>query len=194
MPVFEIITLTLSLVLGLSMSHLLWAAAAAVRAHDDMKLHWLPFLWAGCIFLAHVQYWFAAASIDAMIDSWSWSWYLHVLFLGVLLFASGALILPSASQQGTKDLLTDFREKGHLGLIPLAAYFAAWIPTNARAGWPLLGSGNYVNVALTGLLVVAIRSRRLRVKAVACVVFAAILVWATLFVWAPGVFTVGDPA
>lgn len=32
MSQFEVVTITLSFVLGLSMSHVLWAAAAAVRA------------------------------------------------------------------------------------------------------------------------------------------------------------------
>ena len=111
MSQFEVITITLSFVLGLSMSHLLWAAAAAVRARRDLRLRWLPFLWAACIFFVHVQYWFAAFAINTVIDQWTWSWYLQMLALGVLLFASGALVLPSESQQRSGDLLDDFRER-----------------------------------------------------------------------------------
>ena len=111
MSQFEVITLTLSFVLGLSMSHLLWAAAAAVRARDSLRLHWLPFLWASCIFFVHIQYWFAAFTVDTIIDEWSWSWYLQMLALGVLLFASGALVLPSESQQRSGQLIDDFQNQ-----------------------------------------------------------------------------------
>ena len=186
MSQFDVITITLSFVLGLSMSHLLWSAASAVRARREFRLHWLPFAWAGCIFFVHVQYWFAAFSIDLGLEGWTWSWYLQVLLPGVLLFASGALVLPSESQQRVGDLVDDFRDHGRLGLLPLAAYYVLWIPTNFRMDGQLFHSGNLANVLLCSLVLVAFRAKSRSVQTGAILLFLAVLTWATFFVWAAG--------
>lgn len=186
MSQFALITLTLSFVLGLSMSHLLWAGAAAVRARRSLRLHGLPFLWAGCIFFVHVQYWFAAFAINEVIEEWTWSWYLQMLGLGVLLFASGALVLPSESQQRSGDLLDDFQEHGRLGLIPLAGYHLFWLPTAYRMDQALFEAGNYANIALAVLAVVGVTSRRVSVQWAAGVAFGLVIVWASVFVWTGG--------
>jgi hypothetical protein len=186
MSQFEVVTLTLSFVLGLSMSHLLWAAAAAVRARRDLRLHWLPFLWAACIFFVHVQYWFAVFAIDTIIDQWTWSWYLHMLALGVLLFASGALVLPSESQQRSGDLLDDFEEHGRLGLIPLAGYHFLWLPTAYRIDQATFEAGNYANLALTVLAVIGFTTKRVSIQWTSGVAFGLVVVWASVFVWTGG--------
>jgi len=186
MSQFEVITLTLSFVLGLSMSHLLWAAAAAVRARRELRLRWLPFLWAACIFFVHVQYWFAAFAIDAIIDQWTWSWYLQLLTLGVLLFASGALVLPSESQQRSGDLLDDFKENGRLGLIPLVGYHLLWLPTAYRIDQATFEAGSYANLALAALAFIGFTAKRTSVQWVSVVAFGLIVVWASVFVWTGG--------
>jgi hypothetical protein len=186
MSQFEVITLTLSVVLGLSMSHLLWAAAAAVRARKDLRLHGLPFLWAACIFFVHVQYWFAAFAIDTLIEQWTWSWYLQMLGLGLLLFASGALILPSESEQRSGDLLNDFHDHGRLGLIPLAGYHLLWIPTAYRIDQATFEAGNYANLALMGLAVLGLSTRRVSLQWASGAVFGLVVVWASVFVWTGG--------
>ena len=184
MSQFEIITITLSVVLGLSMSHLLWAAASAVRSRRNMRLHWLPFAWAAGIFFVHVQYWFAAFAIDLIIDGWTWSWYLQILFLGVLLFASGALILPSESLQRVGELIEDFRQHGRLALIPLAGYFILWIPMSYRIDGATFDAGNIANLILTLLVVGGIYAKRSLIQSVMVILFSAVLIWASVFVWA----------
>lgn len=186
MSKFEVVTLTLSFVLGLSMSHLLWAAAAALRARIHLRLHGLPFLWAACIFFVHVQYWFALFAIDKVVDQWTWSWYLQMLGLGVLLFASGALVLPSESQQRSGSLLDDFREHGRLGLIPLAGYHLFWIPTAYRMDQAMFEAGNYANIALAAVAVIGVTTKRASLQWVSAAAFGLIVVWASVFVWTGG--------
>lgn len=186
MSKFEVVTLTLSFVLGLSMSHLLWAAAAALRARRHLRLNGLPFLWAACIFFVHVQYWFALFAIDKVVDQWTWSWYLQMLGLGVLLFASGALVLPSESQQRSGSLLDDFREHGRLGLIPLAGYHLFWIPTAYRMDQAMFEAGNYANIALAAVAVIGFTAKRASLQWVSAVAFGLIVVWASVFVWTGG--------
>ncbi|MGD8306633.1 MAG: hypothetical protein PVF17_08265 [Ignavibacteria bacterium] len=186
MSQFEVIALTLSFVLGLSMSHMLWSAAAAVRARKHLQLHWLPFLWAGCIFFVHIQYWFAALAIDRVIIEWTWSWYLHMLFLGILLFASGALVLPSESQQRSGKLLDDFKEHGRLGLIPLAAYHLFWIPTAYRMDQALFDAGNYANLVLAVFVIIGLISKRQIMQWASVFGFALVVIWASVFLWTGG--------
>lgn len=186
MSQFEVITITLSFVLGLSMSHILWAAAAVVRARRGLQLSWLPFLWAACIFFVHVQYWFAAFAVNTMIDVWTWSWYLQMLALGVLLFASGALILPSESQQRAGDLLEDFQENGRLGLIPLAGYHLLWLPTAFRLDQATFEAGNYANLALALFAVVGFTAKRRSIQWASAAAFGVVIVWASVFVWTDG--------
>ena len=184
MSQFELVTITLSFVLGLSMTHILGSAASAVRARKELVLHWLPFAWAGCIFLLHVQFWVAARDIDVNIDSWTWSWYLNALLLAVLLFASGALVLPTESQQRQGALLEDFQEHGRLSLIPLAIYCFSWVPTSMRLGPSPFVSGNLAIMALSALALMGFLSRRPLVRSGTVLLFAAIQIWAMIFVWA----------
>ncbi len=186
MSKFEVVTLTLSFVLGLSMSHLLWAAAAAFRARRHLRLHGLPFLWAACIFFVHVQYWFALFAIDRVVDHWTWSWYLQMLGLGILLFAGGALVLPSESQQRSGNLLDDFHEHGRYGLIPLAAYHLFWILTAYRMDQATFEAGNYPNLALAAFAFIGISSKRVSLQWVTAIAFGLIVVWASVFVWTGG--------
>ena len=192
MSLFEVITITLSVILGLSMSHILWSTIATVRVRHKLKLHWLPFFWAACIFLQHAYYWFAVYSIEQSIDGWSWSWYLQLLLLAVLLFAAGALILPPESQRAD-DLRQDFQQNGRLALIPLAAHQLLWVPTNFRMGnqiFPedLLAPGNFVNFVLFALIVVGFYGKSIFVRAATASLYLAFLIWAQTTLWAPGVF------
>lgn len=192
MDQFEIVTITLSVILGLSMSHILWTGASAFRARRELKLHWLPFAWAVCIFLQHAHFWFSALSIDLELDAWTWSWYLQFLLLAVLLFAAGALILPSDSKRAD-DLLEDFQNHGRLALIPFVLYQLVWIPTNYRSTGStelmyLFTPGNLANLVLITLLVIAFFAKKTIVHAAVVILFAAVLSWAQSFVWSPGVF------
>ncbi len=183
MSQFGIVTLTLSFILGLSMTHILWSAASAVRARKMLTLHWGPLIWAACIFFLHVQYWFNALTIDLIIEEWSWAWYLTVLLLAVLLFASGALILPTDLHQRSGQLLDDFREHGRLSLLPLAAYCVLQIVTSVPLGSSPFVIGNLVQMVLTVLALLAFFSKRSMVQSVTALLFLVLEIWATVFLW-----------
>ena len=131
MSELDIVTLTLSLILGLSVAQLLGAVAAAIRGHRQ-HLNWIPITWAAAIFLYHVQFWFAIFEIGGITTTWSWDWYAPILLLAVLLFFSGALVLPSRDHEWTQGMEADFEQNGRLALIPAISYVLVWIPVNAR--------------------------------------------------------------
>jgi hypothetical protein len=192
MSLFEVITITLSVILGLSMGHMLWTTIAMVRARDRLSLHWLPFIWAASIFLQHAYYWFAVYSIDLAIDGWSYSLYLQLLLIAVLLFAAGALILPSESRH-IDDLHQDFQRNGKLALIPFAAHQLLWLPTNLRtvshfALEDFLVPGNFINLVLFALIVIGFFVKRGIAQAATAFLYLAFLIWAQTNLCAIGVF------
>jgi hypothetical protein len=192
MAVFEVISTALSIIIGLGMGHLLWTGSAAFRSRKEIKLHWIPIGWALCIFLQHANFLISALAIDREIEVWTYSLYLQLLLQAVLLFVSGALILPSESRLAT-DLMQDFRDHGRFGLIAFAAYQALWVSTNYRADpsllrWDsVLRPGQAANLLLIGLLLVAFFVRNARVQVAAVSLSIATLVFAMTFLWSQNV-------
>jgi hypothetical protein len=189
MSQFEVVSITLSFILGLSMSHILWTSASAVRARKGMGLHWIPFGWAACIFFLHAHFFINVRSIDLGITGWTWSWYLTALLLAVLLFASGALVLPSDASQRSGQLLDDFFEHGRLSLLPLAAYLALQVPVSMRLGTSPWVNGNLAIMFLTAVALSAYGTRRTVWQGLAVLAFGAVQAWAMIFVWSSNAFT-----
>jgi hypothetical protein len=181
----EIITLALSLVLGLSVAQMLSAAALAIRARKESRLHWLPLSWAAVIFLFHVQYWLAIFGLDEIVPSWTWDWYGPVLVLAILLFFSGALILPAREKDLAAGLLRDFETHGKLALIPVSLYLLLWIPLNVRMGFAWVSPENTTDVVLVAIAVVVFVARAPRARTLATVLYLAVAAWGVFFVWSP---------
>ncbi len=188
MSELEIITLTLSLVLGLSVAQMLSSVALAIRARQENDLHWIPLCWTTAIFLFHVQFFFAVFGLDSAVSAWTWDWYGHVLLLAVLLFLSGALVLPSRDRELTSGLLRDFEIHGRLALVPVSLYLLLWMPLNVRSGGQWLSPSNAADVALGLIAAVAFTTRTARVRAVATLTYLAVAAWGVFVVWGrPGV-------
>jgi hypothetical protein len=183
----EIITLTLSLVLGLSMAQLLSSVALAFRARRESQLHWIPLCWTTAIFLFHVQFWFVVYDLDSIVPSWTWDWYGPVLLLAVLLFLSGALILPTRDRELETGLLDDFDANGKYALVPLNIYLLTFIPMNVRMGNSWFSLVNAPDVVLGLLAAVALITKNPRARAVSSILYLALAAWAVLFLWSvPG--------
>ena len=192
MDQFEVIATALSIIIGLGMSHLLWTASSAFRSREELRLHWIPLGWAACIFLQHANFLISAFAVDRDIGVWTYSWYLQILLQAVLLFSSGALVLPPESWR-TPDLWADFEKHGRYGLLMFAAYQALWIPTNYRADPTmtdragLLRPGNLLNFFLIALLLTGFVARRERVQGAAVLLALASLILGMTFAWSQNV-------
>lgn len=117
---FEIITITLSFIVGLGVAQLLSSVSAAVRDRLERPLHWMPFAWGVAILLFSVQYWFALFDLDVVLESdWTWLWYAQMLALAVTLFLAGGLILPTRTSLHRGSLLEDFVAHGRYSLLAL---------------------------------------------------------------------------
>jgi hypothetical protein len=187
MSELEIITLSLSLILGLSVAQMLSAVAQAIRARRDTELHWVPLGWATAIFIFHVQFWFAVFGLDEVVPAWTWDWFGPILVMAVLLFLSGALVLPTREKDLARGLLGDFEVHGRLSLIPISLYLLMWIPMNVRMGaaeW--LSADNAVDVILVALAVVAFLARRPATRNGALAAYLLVEAWGVFVVWSPG--------
>ena len=120
---FEYVSVILSLVLGLSLSLLLTSALGVFRVRKDVRLHWIPLLWAFYIFVSQIQIMWAIYGLST-IEFISGYTFLSLLLLVILLFIAGGLILPNNSRQMGVSLLENFQNDGRWGLL---AYTTFWL-------------------------------------------------------------------
>ena len=123
MSVLEIITITFSIILGLGVTLILGSVANVVREREQHRLHWIPLSVAFLVLLFQVQFWFALVIVDSFLDKWNWTVYSVLLFLAVVIFLSGATVLPSEGSSKSTNLIEDFNARGKISLIFFALYF-----------------------------------------------------------------------
>jgi hypothetical protein len=178
-----LVTITFSFVLGLGVAQILSAASSAVRERDDHPLHWKPFLFAFCIFVLHVQFWFALFLLDTRIPSWSWGFYAPLLLLAVILFMGGGIVLPPAGSHAGESLRDDFEQRGRASILFLIAYVLGWIPLNIWLDGTWQSAGLFFNLVVAADLAVAYWARSARTRNLASMALAALVAYGVLFVW-----------
>ncbi len=181
----EIITITFSIILGLGVTQILERMAYVVREKEQHRLHWIPLSVAFLILLFHVQFWFALVIVDSFLDKWNWTVYSVLLFLAIVIFLSGATVLPSAGSSRSSNLLEDFNTRGKISLIFFALYFIGWIVI-AIMFWT---AGEFttlviVNLAMATTAVIAYRTQHPYVRSLLHGILIAITIYGLIFVWA----------
>jgi hypothetical protein len=136
MESFQWITVTLSIVLGLGITGLLSAFVAVFRSRGEVRFDWIPLVWAGCIFLWQLQYWWGVIELSALIKTWTIFQFSVLLFLVLLLFIASALILPTSGLKKGESLAVVFEHDGRWALLFLSGYFVVAIVAN----WYLWGA------------------------------------------------------
>ena len=91
---FEILTITFSFIVGLGVAQVLRSVAYIVRESRQISLHWIPFSVEAMILFFQVQFWFGLAVINSLMVQWSWPVYGVMLLLAIVIFLSGATVLP----------------------------------------------------------------------------------------------------
>src|SRR5947209_17872809 len=93
MDSFSYLSVFISLILGLGVTHLLTGVAALIRSRRELKI-WSPTpLWIASTFLIQVQTWWAMFTLRT-VELWSFAALLIVLLQRVALFMMAALIVP----------------------------------------------------------------------------------------------------
>lgn len=120
---FHWISTILSLVMGLGATRLLSGLIIAFRMRRAAPLDWLPVAWAGIIFLAMVQFWWAIHDLPGSAHTLGFATYTLLVGLILLLFASAGLLLPAAENKSHTSLRGFFQDEGRYGLLALAGYY-----------------------------------------------------------------------
>lgn len=189
MTEFELLTIPISLVLGLGITKMLSALAMAIRNRKQVRFHWMPVAWAAWIFLVSVQFFFYMWDLHEMEVAFTWSVFGPLLWHSILLFLAAGLVLPGPGMRETPDsLLDDFQQHGRLALIPFAIVTVDAIVSNVfQYGDTWLGQANILNMVFIMLVVIAFFTRKIP-QAAATIGLGVLLVYGLAFVWSrPGV-------
>lgn len=103
MTPFEYLAVLISIVLGLGVTELLAGVQRLAHARERLRIHWLPFAWTALIFVALVQWWWAAFGLRGQAE-WNFFSFLLILLVPVLLYLAAALVLPPDQKDGEYDL------------------------------------------------------------------------------------------
>jgi hypothetical protein len=110
MDSFSYLSVFISLILGLGVTHLLSGAAALIRSRRELRFWWPTPLWMATTFLIQVQTWWAMFTLRT-IEHWSFAAFLIVLLQPVGIYMMAALIVPQMRAGQVTDLREDyFRE------------------------------------------------------------------------------------
>lgn len=71
MESFRWIAVVLSMILGLGVARLLSSGVEVFRSRSNGKFDWVPLLWAGCIFLWQLQFWWGIIELPGLIQAWT---------------------------------------------------------------------------------------------------------------------------
>jgi len=182
---FEILTITFSFIVGLGVAQLLQSVAHVAREKGQIRLHWIPFSIAAIILFFQVQFWFGLVVVNSLMDQWSWPVYSLMLVLAILIFLSGATVLPPPASAEHDSLIDDFEMRGRISLVFLAGYLVGWIVVGVLFWIPALLHLALVNglFAIVALFIYGSSDARVRkmlhLILIVMTVYGALTVWTT---------------
>ena len=175
MTAFEYVTAVLLLILGLGVTRLLGAMVEAVRVRERIQLHWIPLVWAVIIFLWQIQFLWAAFELNRLVDTWTAGKFIFMVGLALLLFVSGALVLPRDPASELTNGLETFRQDGRWALVFLSIYFgAAFFANYILFGLTLLHPLNIFVLSLGLILIVGFFTKRRKALIAVTVLFGTL--------------------
>jgi len=93
MDTFSHIKVLITIILGLSITHLLKGAARFIQHPGRTKPYWIHLLWAFYIFLLLVHFWWWEFRLTE-IQHWTFTTYFFIVFYVMLFFVLCALLFP----------------------------------------------------------------------------------------------------
>ncbi|MDX1571095.1 MAG: hypothetical protein R3200_11460 [Xanthomonadales bacterium] len=103
---FEYVMVLISIIVGLSIAHMLMGVAGLIdrKAEGrDIKLSWAHGLWLAYVFTWTVQFWWWEFRFSELVTEWTLGLYLFLVTYAVSLFLLAAILVPR-SWQGVTDL------------------------------------------------------------------------------------------
>jgi len=158
-------------VLGLGVTELLAGLQRLAHARDRVRFHWLSLTWSGIVFVALVQWWWAAFGFRDRME-WNFFSFLLILLVPVLYYLAAALVLPVQERKEGFDLRAHYFAIhrlffGAIATATLLEALRALVVSDVQAA--------LLNLAATTLLVSLAIVRSPRVHAVGTLMAAGLL-------------------
>jgi hypothetical protein len=184
--IFAHLSVLISIVLGLGLTHLLSRIGELFQARathgDAVRIYWVQMAWVLVIFVAQVQLWWALYLWTERLRSASFFEFILVLLGPVTLFLASRIVLPDIEDNPTADLKAYFHAIRPWFFTVLALYpIVAAITMVAVEDWTLRPS-RIMQIALSALLLPGafIRSEAFH-RGLVLVMLAMTLAFITLF-------------
>ena len=116
------ISVTVSLLVGLSIARTLTGLVAMFRSRRDARLYWPAFVWAGVILLTLLNAWAALNDVPKAQARFSFFEYLLLGLMIMTLYTASALLLPAEKLEPGDSLKKHFDDEGRLALVLYAAF------------------------------------------------------------------------
>jgi hypothetical protein len=123
MEPFEYLSVLVSIIVGLGLSHLLATAARLIQARSEVRLFGPTLVWMAMLFVLQIQIWWAAFEWQ---DGGPWTFFSFLLFLGLPIgaYLLSVLLVPDLDDPAAVDLRRSYFANrrwffGGLALLPL---------------------------------------------------------------------------
>ena len=186
MEIFSHLSVLISIILGLGLSHLLTRIGELFQARavhgQQVRVDWVQMAWVFIVFVAQVQLWWALFFWTDRLESATYFQFVLVLLGPVTLFLASRIVLPDLGDNPTVDLKQYFDVIRPWFFTVLALYpLVAALTQVALDDWTLRPS-RLMQVSLSVILLpgALIRSERFH-KALVIVVLAMALIFITQF-------------
>lgn len=186
MTLFEFILVLVSLILAIGVTQLLQGVSGFVRYQQDLGLKWVPFCWAGSLFLLTTAHWWSLWDMREL--EWTYPTFFFVLLPPtVQYFAISLLVSMDVESDGT-SLAEEFQQIR----VPFLSAVLSWVVLlmwdgailGVEAVWNSLRMNQSVGVAM---LILGLASPSWTVqKLVAAVMLASIALGAFVLRFLPG--------
>jgi len=173
MDAFEYLSVLVSIIVGLGLSHLLATAARLIQERDRIQFFPLTLLWMGILFVLQIQIWWAAFEWQAA-PTWEFTGFLIFLFLPIGAYLLSVLLVPDLDRPGDLDQRASyFRNRpwffGLLTLIPLFSLAHEAI----HSGGLVVDADLFFRLGFAGLALVGLLIRNAVVHWIVTAIFAA---------------------
>ncbi|HEX2188856.1 MAG TPA: hypothetical protein VHG51_08165 [Longimicrobiaceae bacterium] len=130
MSPFEFVSVIISVVIGLGLTHLLTGLVGLVQRGRQVRFYWLHLLWLALLFVSQVFLWWSLWTLQE-VRSWTFFSFLLFLLLPVTLYVAAALLIPDAHGEPSPDLRAHYYQVHRAVFGTLAAFTVLLVLYNA---------------------------------------------------------------
>jgi hypothetical protein len=103
MTPFEYLSVLISIILGLGLTHLLSAVRELIQKRARVRFYWLALIWAALIFMTQVQWWWGIYELRVQ-PAWNFFSFFFLLLAPVSMYLTAGMVLPDLEGDEECDL------------------------------------------------------------------------------------------